>query len=264
MSRRALVSAAWLVACFSASTTAAAGAPPPSAARAALHVGTVVGEDLQWRSTIVLPPDGDGAPLRLRLAAPLPPGETLDAAPGVHAVFERDGIVAVDFAAAPEGVAVLRFTQPNARRAARAHLGAPLVEGDAIQIVDVAGDGGARFEPAAELGLDRTVTELVQPGISLGDRGAAIAELDYHAPLGAVPLVLRADAALVARGGIDGTLTTFAERRRGAAAGISVAFIAAIIALWALQRRLGRAAHEEEAERALAAEYDALSRDVRR
>jgi len=244
-----------------AALPAAAAPPAVASARAAVHRGVVVGDAIQWRTTIAFPPMDDASPVRVRLAVPLPPGETLDGPPGARAVRDGERIVAVDIDAPEGGQVVLRFTQPGAKRAPRAHLGAPLVEGDAVQIIDVDGDGGARFEPDPALGLDRTLGELVQPGVPHDERAAAIDALDFHPPIGAVPLVLRADPAVVARGGVDGALTTFAERRRGAAAGIGVAFVLAIAGLWALQRRLGKAAREEEAERVLAAEFQALARD---
>lgn len=189
---------------------------------AALHHGAIGKSSLAWSSTFVLDLGADQAtasePWRVRLATPLPDGETLTGPEGVSAITEGGRIVGlhVDGTAVSGRALTISLEQPIGAHPGRLHLGAPLAAGDALQIIEVVGEDGARFEPDATLGLERRVGYFAPHALDGQEREACERRLGYRPRRrDSTPLYVRAESSIALRGGIEGALVTHSERVRG-------------------------------------------------
>jgi hypothetical protein len=174
---------------------------------------------------------------------------------GVIAIVEGGQIVGFRVAPAAASARSLAITlaQPLDGASDRIHLGAPLAAGDVLQIVDVSGEDGARFEPDPALGLERRIGRFAPRGLSRAAREEVELLVDYRpSRRDSAPLYVNGDG-IAGRGGIDGVLVTRAERLRGGVVGTAVAFVVVVAGLVIARRRLSRAALEEEANELLEA-----------
>jgi hypothetical protein len=230
---------------------------------AALHQGSIGAGSITWRSRFILDAQGspEGGYWTVRLAAPLPASMSLTGPEGVTSIVETGQIVGFRIApaAASKRALVITLVQPLDGTSDRIHLGAPLAAGNALQIVDVSGEDGARFEPDPALGLERRIGRFAPRGLSRAAREEVELLVDYRpSRRDNTPLYVNADGAVARRGGIDGILVTRADRLRGGVVGTAVAFVVVVAGLVIARRRLARAALEEEATELLEAQFEAL------
>ena len=234
---------------LSAAAPAAADPAPVTAAR---HEGTISSNTVRWHTEYVL---RAGAPDSIELAFPLPAGTSLEASADVAPV-ERAGRV-VALRVLPEGARRGRLgvtlTEPLGRQGDALRLAPPLAAGDAVQLVDVTGGDDLRFEPDPRTQLERHVGFFAPAELPPSARDACDRAVGYvRARTLDDPIYVQASPALVADEGLRGTLSSRGDRARSGALGAGGVFVALLLGLALLQRKLSRAARLEQAERTLA------------
>lgn len=245
------------------SVSAAAGAAPP-AVSAARHHGTISGTSIRWRSELVLRPDGART---IELAYPLPEGTVIEISTDATPVRREQRVVAFEVLPEAEfrGKVVVTLSEPFDRRARDTHLRPPVAAGDAVQIVDITGADDLRFEPAPQTRLARHVGFFAPVDLPPSARHACDRAVGYfRARPTDDPMYLVPSAPLAAEQGIRGTLVSTADRLRTGAIGAGGVFVALVVGLVLMLRKLARAAKIEQAERALAAEYASLESEGER
>jgi len=256
------VLAAIVLAVFSAS---AAGTEESSVAwpHAASHAGRIEGDRVLWQSTFCDNAGNDPNATRLQIDLARPLEGVLDGAgsPGVSAVVDGRGAIlafAIDPHRLPGWADAVTVTlrAPLARDGDAVVLTPPIAAGDAVQRVELSGDGDLRFEPAPSDGFVRNAGSWSAPGISASDRRATNAELGLgRAALDESPIYLKATTPALDRG-IRGRALTAQERARTGLILAAVAFVLLIAACAAGYRRLEQDARIEQAEVALREEFE--------
>jgi hypothetical protein len=233
-------------------------APGVLDARAASHDARVDSGGVTWHSVYVGSHGtvGHGYPLRIELAHPV--AATLDAerSPGVRA--EQIGGAITAFVLDGERDGASRDAITVTLHAARVHdgdaelLAPPLVHGDAVQRVTVAGDGELRFVPEGAP-LEHHVGYWVTAGIGDADRAACDATVGSRPAIDDAPLYIgHADAVTTVRG----HATTGADRARAGILGVTLVSVLVLASLaWGYRRLTGRA-RVEQAEAILREEFE--------
>lgn len=220
-------------------------------------------EGIGWDARFVLDVDAsrDFRGGRVTFAAPLPIGETMRAEPGVEALVEGERITAL--CVAPEAVHGRTihafFTQSTTLRADRSTtLGAPIVAGTAVQIVDAPVGDDIRLEATRGGGLEAHVGFLAARGIGHDAREEARRLTETPLLVGHTSIYVRGDD-LKTAGPLAGPLVGTRAKSRGSIAGAALAFLGVVAALLFGARRLKRAATVERADALLASEIDAAA-----
>ena len=246
--------AIWAAAAFSlAMLVGTAHAEPEQDLRVA-GARVIVKEDeaLVWSTRFILArdaTDGERSLGLVRLAVPLPEGETLSPRDGVTPVVEGGRIVAlrIESRAVDGRIIDATFVQPG--HVAHGPLGVPLADGLAVQIVETDMGGGSRLEIDRDRGLDRRVAQAA--------RDEAV-RLTAFTPQPSDTAVYLRGADVRAVGGLRGSVVTVGERAARMSIAVSVVFAAAIGALVVAWRRLRKSAAAERADAMLAAEIERL------
>lgn len=183
------------------------------------------------------------------------------AEPGVEPIVEGDRIIALCLA--PEAVHGRTihafFTQTTTLHADRATtLGAPIVAGSSVQIVDAPVGDEVRLEQTRGGGLEPHVGFLAARGIGHDAREEARRLTDTPLLVGHTSIYVRGDD-LKTAGPLEGPLVGTRAKSRGSIAGAALAFFGVVAALVFGARRLGRAATVERADALLASEIDAAA-----
>ena len=230
---------------------------------------------ISWRAHWVLTPESatdlESGSRLVRFAMPLGPDETVEAGFGVTPFVEGGAVtgVVVDRTAADgrtvRGVVHQRLAG-DGRKVAR--LGAPVVAGSSLQIVDTDLGAGVRFEVETANVLERHVGFVAPPGIGHAAREEARRLTGYEARVNGAALYVRGDDVRGESGakganGLRASVVTPAARAHGGTIAIAVAFVAMVAALFAAVRKLRHAASVERADALLAAEVDALEGGAR-
>lgn len=237
------------------STPAAAAEGPIVAAR---HAGVVTASEVRFHSEYVL--RGSLTPV-IDLAFPLPAGTTIDPSTEIAPV-EREGRIVgfrVLTPGAIRGRVDVLLTEPLERRGDAVRLGAPLADGDAVQIVELTGADDLRFEPGATTQLERHVGFFAPAELPSTARDACDRAVHY-VRLRTIddPMYVQPTPQIVAEQGLRGTLSTRADRGRSGAIGAVGLFLGVVVSLVLLQRKLAHTARIEHAEQTLAAEFAKL------
>jgi hypothetical protein len=220
-------------------------------------------EGIGWDARFVLDVDAsmDFRGGRVTFAIPLPIGETMRDEPGVHPIVEADRIAALCVEpSAVDGRAIHAFfTQATALRSDHATtLGAPIVAGTAVQIVDAHVGDDIRLEAVRGGGLEAHVGFLAARGIGHDAREEARRLTDTPLLVGHTSIYVRGDD-LKTAGALEGRLIGTRAKSKGSIAGAALAFVAAVAGLLFGARRLKRAASVERADAMLASEIDAVA-----
>ncbi|APR85059.1 Hypothetical protein A7982_10408 [Minicystis rosea] len=242
---------------LSISSAAAAAEGPIVAAQ---HHGVVRGEVIRWTSNYVLRRE---APPSITLAYPLPVGAVLEVSPDVSAEARAGRVTAIRLGSGSveDGRVTVAVTAPLERLGRDVRLAPPLAAGDAVQIVEVEGSDELRFEPEPRTELARHVGFFAPVDLPWSARDACDRIVGYvRVRLNDDPMYLKASAPIVAAEGIRGRLVSHGDRIHAGALGAGGAFIALVVGLGLLLRRLARAAKIEEGERAMAEEFAKLDR----
>lgn len=228
-------------------------------------------EGIGWDVRFVLDVDAsvDFRGGRVTFAVPLPIGETMREEAeeaGLHPIIESDRIAAlcVEPSAVHGRVIHAFFTQKTALRSDRATtLGAPIVAGTEVQIVDAPVGDDIRLEAVRGGGLEAHVGFLATRGIGHDAREEARRLTDTPLLVGHTSIYVRGDD-LKTGGALEGPLVGTRAKSKASIAGAALAFVAAVAALLFGARRLKRAASVERADAMLASEIDdAAARDHR-
>jgi hypothetical protein len=195
------------------------------------------------------------------LAFPLPAGTTIDPSTEIEPVEQGGHIVGfrVLTPGALRGRVDVLLAEPLDRRGDAVRLGAPLAAGDAVQIVELTGADDLRFEPGGAMALERHVGFFAPPELPSAARDACDRAVGY-VRLRTIddPMYVQATPQIAAEQGLQGTLSTRAERGRSGVIGAAGLFLGVVVALVLLQRKLAHAARIEHAEQSLAAEFAKL------
>ena len=237
------------------SAPAAAAEGPIVAAR---HAGVVTASVVRFHSEYVLQ---GSLTETIDLAFPLPAGTTIDPSTEIAPV-ERDGRIVAFRVLTPgaiRGRVDVLLAEPFDRHGDAARLGAPLASGNAVQIVELSGDDDLRFEPDATMQIERHVGFFAPAELAPAARDACDRAVGY-VRLRTIddPLYVQVTPQIVAGEGLQGTLSTRADRGRSGAIGAAGIFLAILVALVLVQRKLAATARIEHAEQTLAAEFDKL------
>ena len=217
-------------------------------------------EGIGWDARFVLDVDAsmDFRGGRVTFAVPLPIGETMREAPGLHSIVEADRITGfcVEPSAVQGRTIHVFFTQSAVLRSDRATtLGAPVVAGTAVQIVDAPVGDEIRLEAVRGGGVEAHVGFLAARGIGHDAREEARRLTDTPLFVGHTSIYVRGND-LETSGALAGPLVGSRAKSKGSIAGTALAFVAAVAALLFGARRLKRAASVERADALLAAEID--------
>ena len=252
---RSVVLALSIAVGLAVSAPAAAAEGPIVAAR---HSGVVTDSVVRFHSEYVLQESLTPA---IDLAFPLPVGTTIDPSTEI-APIERDGRIIAFRVLTPgalRGRVDVMLAEPLDRHGDAVHLGAPLAAGDAVQIVELTGGDDLRFEPDVATQLERHVGFFAPPELAPAARDACDRAVRY-VRLRTIddPLYVQVTPQIVVAQGLQGTLSTRADRGRSGAYGAAAVFLGIVIALVLLQRKLAATARIEHAEQTLAAEFARL------
>jgi hypothetical protein len=231
---------------------AAPAAAAPASVVAARHEGVISPASIRWRSEYVLRGE---APPSIALAFPLPEGTVLDASADVDPIEKGGRVVALRVLphGAVRGRLAVTLTEPLDRHGDALRLAPPLAAGEPVQLVDVTGGDDLRFEPEPRTQLERHVGFFAPAELPPSARDACDRAVGYaRARTIDDPMYVQAFSAVVVDEGIRGTLSSRGDRARAGAVGAGGVFVALLIGLALIQRKLGRAARLEEAERTLA------------
>lgn len=194
---------------------------------------------------------------RILLAAPLPPGATLEPSLGVAAIVERDRVTGL--CVGPEAlrvdsisVSVRQAGVPAGRPVA---LAAPIAEGAFVQIIAPTATPDLRVDLNAEGPIERHVGFVAARGIDHAARERARRLVDMSVDPSVNPVYVRGDD-VRSTGGLTGRLEHARARSRGSALAALVAFAGVVAALLLVARRLRHHASVERADALLAAEID--------
>jgi hypothetical protein len=208
------------------------------------------------RETVDLLRDRD---VVLRLATPLPRGETLAPSRGVEAVLEDERITAVRVSA---GALEIRESGMGrdvratfVQRGSRGVLGAPFVLGDAVQILDVAPANGARLEIDPRGPFVRHVGYFAPDSLTHAARQQARSVTWFGGDVMESALYARGDDVRAA-GRIAGEAFTRQQIAARTVLPIAGIFVAIVAALFVAMRRLRHAAGAERADALLALEIE--------
>lgn len=232
--------------------------PTPAPIAAARHRGTIAGDTIRFRSEFVL---GAERPQAINLAYALPEGAGVETSSDLAPVTRDGRVVALRLLpdGAPGGRAFVTVVMHLDRKGHEARLTPPLAAGPAVQLVDVTGPDDLRFEPLPRTEIARHVGFFAPADLPPSARDACDRALFHvRSRTGDDPMYVQATAPVAADEGIRGTFSTAADRLRTGALGAGAIFAALVAGLAVLWRRLARAAKIEQAERALAAEFDRL------
>ncbi len=245
-------SAAALVAAALSCSVVASAAADPAPFTAARHEGTITAGAIHWRSEYALRVD---APESIELAFPLPAGTSLEASDAIAPIERAGRIVALRVLSdvPRRGHLTVALTEPLGAQGNALRLSPPLAAGDVVQIVEVTGGDDLRFEPDPRTQLERHVGFFAPAELPPSARDACDRAVGYvRARTLDDPLYVQVLPALVADEGIRGTLSSRGERGRAGALGAGGVFVALLLGLAVLHRKLSRAARLEQAERTLA------------
>lgn len=236
---------------------------------AAAHDADIVRDRVAWTSTYVFAADDLPAELTLGLLWPLPTEATVEAPPGATLLRDDDGrVTALVVTRDPllHGRAdrrsvrtlELRVVEPL-RGLGSVTLHPPLALTPHVQRVTLDSTDAVRFLPAGALAAERRIGFTSLGDVSSDGRRRAEALLE-RAPghLGAERVFLRADAQLVAAGGLAGHLEIAPAKRRSLGLAVAGVFALLCFAGVSLYRRFTGAAELERAEAILEAEYRGL------
>jgi hypothetical protein len=224
----------------------------------AIVVARRIAEGLVWDARFIVEVDTavDFRGGVLALAVPLPPGEVLRATPntrGVAAIVSGDRIVAL--CVGPDGIhdrtVLASFLQPVPLGPS---LGAPIVPGQVVQIVDVASGNEARID-VSDPTFERHVGYVAPPTIGHDAREEARRLTETRARVTSSPIFVRGDD-IQAAGGLAGHLLDQRERAKGSALGVGFVFAGIVAALVLAAQRLRRRAGIERADALLASAID--------
>mgnify|MGYP001555714483 CR=1 FL=1 len=224
-------------------------------------------EGIGWDARFILDVDAsfDFKGGLVTFAMPLPVGETMRLEPGVTAMTEHtpegDRITAL----CVEPMAVhfrtihAFFTQTTELRSDRAtRLGAPVVAGTAVQIIDGPVGNEIRLEAVRGAGLQPHVGFLAAHGINHDAREEARRLTGTPLTVGHTSIYVRGDD-LKTSGALEGPLVGTRAKSKGSIAGAALAFLGVVAALVFGARRLKRAATVERADAMLASEIEAAA-----
>jgi hypothetical protein len=238
----------------------AAACANPAAIVGGISVARRTEEGIGWDARFVLDVDAsmDFRGGRVTFALPLPIGETMRDETGVQPIIEGDRITGL--CVEPAGVHARTihafFTQKATLRSDRATtLGAPIVAGTAVQIVDATVGDELRLEAIRGGGLEAHVGFLAARGIGHDAREDARRLTDTPLLVGHTSIYVRGDD-LRSAGPLEGPLVGTRAKSKGSIVGAAFAFVAAVAALLLGARRLKRAATVERADAMLASEID--------
>jgi hypothetical protein len=219
----------------------------------ALVTPEVAEDGVTWHARYVL---REAEPTVLRFAVPLPRGEEMLPASGVGPIVEDGRIAGVRIDALPTRESGRQRDVHVAFRQKDPHgvLGVPFVEGDAVQILDLVPDGGARVEVDAKAPFVRRVGYVAPDAIGAGARQGARA-VTWFGKRSA--LYARGDDVRAA-GGLHGEALTKPQIARRAALPIGGLFVVIVGALIVAFRKVRHAASVERADAILARELDAV------
>jgi hypothetical protein len=215
-----------------------------------------VEDGLAWDSRFIVSADASfgftGGPIRF--AAPLPAGERMLPAQGLEPIVEGDRIagLCVQPAALHDRTVHATFVHNTTIAPNRAiPLGAPIAEGEAVQIVETTA-GETRIEIASDA-LEKHVGYVAPRAVSDGAREEARRLTDERPRIGR-------DLAYV-RGqnvghGLEMRFLEPPAQRRTNAAGVVLVFVALVGGLVLAARKLRARAEEERADALLASEID--------
>lgn len=225
-------------------------------------------EGISWDARFVLDVDTsfDFQGGKVTFALPLAAGERLLDQPGVTPIVEGDRITAlcVEPSAIHGRMIHVSFTQPATLRADRdTPLGAPIVAGTAVQIVDAPVGDEIRLERARGGGLEPHVGFLAARGIGHDAREEARRLTETPLLVGHTSIYVRGDD-LRTSGALEGPLVGTRAKARSSIVGAALAFFGVVVALVFGARRLRRAATVERADAVLASEIEAASAKARR
>jgi hypothetical protein len=214
---------------------------------------------LVWRARWVLAEVdataiADGAGRTLRFAVPLGPADALDRTPGLTPLSENGLVtgVRVERAALDGRIVAAKLRQNLTANAIL--LGAPVLAGSALQIIDGEVGAGLRLHVAPGV-LETFVGYVAPPRVGHPAREEARRLTGYEVRLGGAPIFVRGDD--LAGGPLAARLEPV--RSGGTVAAVAVVFVLLVGALAVALRRLHRAASLERADALLAAEVDALA-----
>lgn len=221
-------------------------------------------EGIAWDARFVVDVDAsfDFKGGRIAFATPLPADEALRDTPGVTAIVEDGRITGLCVAPnALSGRTIhASFTQSTSLAPGRSTpLGALVVAGPAVQVVDAPVGDELRLESVRGGGLEPHVGFLAAHGIGHDAREEARRLTELPLPVGHTSIYVRGDD-LKTAGPLEGPLLGTRAKARSSIAGAALAFLAVVVALLAGARRLKRAASAERADAVLAAEIDAAAR----
>lgn len=248
------------------SETAAPACEAPIALSSA-HIGArPVTEGITWDVRYILDMEtaDDFRGGTLRFSVPLPAGETLRSAPGLLPVLEAGRIVGI--CVLPEALHArtveASFLQPTSTAVHESiALGAPVAEGNAVQIVEPRSQGDVRLDWTLDRTIERHVGYLAPRAVGASVREEARRLTDTHRTVTDMPLYVRGtDVAAV--GGLRGRFVTPPARTTATALGVGALFAGIVVALVIAARRLRRAADAERADALLASEIDRAAKGV--
>jgi len=232
---------------------------------AAEHAGRIEGDHVTWQSSFFdsLSLDLAARWQRFDLAHPVAGELDPSRSPGVTAVHDAGGAIVaflVDTERAPDWRnqldVTLRAPAPSDAKTHEVILTPPLARADAIQRLDISGEGELRFEPATSDGLVHDIGSWSTPGISEETRRETNEHLARHdTPLDDSPIYVKASAPAAAEG-LRGRALTARERARPGLFLAVLLFLALGAACAAAYRWLGRDAGIEQAEAVLREEFE--------
>jgi hypothetical protein len=246
--------------------------PAPLHLATALYRPTREGDTLAWHARWILAPDAvqrvlGGEPALLRFARPLPEGETLAFAPGVEPVIEDGHLAAVRVTAAGLDLREsmightvrAELVQPLAREARGPFvLGAPIVAGAAVQIVDGTIDASRHVELEPGGALESHVGHVSARAVSSDAREHARRLTGYEHRWSGHAIYVRGDD--LDPGGIRARIVDQKDVAHRGSIALAAIFAFVIANLVVVMLRLKRAAGVERADALLAAEIDGADR----
>lgn len=242
----------------------AAACASPAPIVGGISVARRTEEGIRWDARFVLDVDAsfDFQGGRVTFALPLPMGEIMRPAAGVTPIIEGDRITAlcVEPSAVHGRMIHASFTQSTMLRSDHATtLGAPIVAGTAVQIVDAPVGDEIRLERARGGGLEPHVGFLAARGIGHDAREEARRLTETPLLVGHTSIYVRGDD-LKTAGALEGPLVGTRAKAKSSIAGAALAFLGVVAALLFGARRLKRAASVERADALLVSEIEAAAR----
>lgn len=229
-----------------------------------VHQGSVQEGSIQWRSRVVVDMTPDGEPVRAVLTAPLDP-KFLTYPEAVEPVLTEGQVTSLMLpscewgrpGALPASTSMPRqpltcstdiyVIQPISGPRGAVHLQPPMLEGVAMQIVDVWGPEELMFIPDPKVGLEKRLAAFTPAGVDkdLPRRWDQRLGFARRGPAHK-PLYFQSTDSL--KEGIAGELTSEGDRMRHGAIVAGVVFAAIVTALITAFLRLSRVARVERAE----------------